>query len=158
MTNISRWIGSAVIVTALSSFYLYDQRSPLDFVAGVVSAAAPDHGQPAPNFITKGSVIIPAITLTWYRVDCSFAVTRMIRDGAGRDHKLPTDRPSVPPPASDIGKPLTSLRKIVVPNDALPGPNAHYRATLTFNCGYLGSFHSIVVEMPPMTFAISPPP
>lgn len=154
---ILKWASCIVIITALSGFVIYDQRTPVTFVSGAVHPASCEPKEPAPEFILRGGCISVGIVLTWHRVNCDLDVTRMMRDGRGWDHKLPLNRSSVTPQASDIGKPLGSSRTVGVPPEAFPGADSHYRATMKLSCGWLRKFHTIVFEVPPLLFEIKAP-
>lgn len=146
-----------VIITLLSGLIIHDQRMPVEFVGGFVKPAACLPKDEAPALIQRGGCINVGIVLTWRRVDCDLDVARMIRDGRGWDHKVASNRSSVTPQPSDVGKPLGSSRTVAVAPEVFPGPDAHYRATMKLSCGWLRKFHTIVVEVPPLPFEIAGP-
>lgn len=157
MRSVATYIFCVLVIAALSWFIIYDQRSAVDFVSGNVRPAACEAKEDEPSEIRRGGCVSVGIVLTWHRVDCDLDVTRMMRDGRGWDHKIPSNRASVTPPASDIGKPLGSSRTVAVPPEAFPGVDAHYRATMKLGCGRLRGFNKIVVEIPPLPFEIKAP-
>lgn len=156
MRRLLLWGFCVVVIAALSWSIIYDQRSPVDFVSGNTKPSPCEKGDATPTEITRGSCISVGILLTWHRVDCDLDVTRMVRDGRGWDHKIASNRASVTPPASDIGKPLGSLRTVALPPEAVSG-EAHYRATMKLKCGWLRAFHTIAVDVPPLPFEIVAP-
>lgn len=129
---------SAVALVA-AGLFLFDHSPPIVFVEGHVT----------PSIVSPLQTIDVSITLDWKRL-CELQVSRILRDGAGEEHKLPFSQSS-PPPA---GGRLTSHRAIVIPAESKFGKAACYRATIYMQCGILDKLWPIKVEMPCMPFEI----
>lgn len=126
----------------MAGLFFYDHSAPMVFVEGHVTPAVASPLQ----------MIDVSITLDWKR-KCELSVTRILRDGAGEEHKLPWS-PSSPPP--NLGK-ITSHRSIVIPAESKFGKAACYRATVYMTCGLVDKLFPIKVEMPCMSFEIAAP-
>lgn len=139
---------TAALITAVAfvalGLYLWDHSPPMKFIEGHITPQVAAPGQP----------IDVSITLDWVRL-CELNVTRVMRDGAGEEHKLPWS-PSSPPPKIGL---LTSTRSIIVPTAAKFGKNACYRATIYMQCGIIDKIFPIRIEVPceAMPFEIIPP-
>lgn len=130
---------SILFVTGL---VFYDHSPPFRFVSGDI----------IPAKAVPGQLVDVAITLDWKRL-CELNVTRVMRDGAGDEHKLPWS-PSSPPPRTGV---LTSKRQIVIPTTAKYGPDACYRASIYMTCGILDRAFPIKIDIPCIPFEIVPP-
>jgi hypothetical protein len=140
-TQIAAAVTAVVFVAA--GLYLYDHSPPMKFVEGHVSPEIAHPAQP----------ISVSITLDWTRL-CELDVSRIMRDGAGDEHKLPWSKSSPPP---KTGR-LVSVRQIIVPAEAKYGKSACYRASIYMQCGILDKLFPIKVEVPCIPFEIAPKP
>lgn len=154
-----RNIFGAAVVLAVSGFYLYDQRTPVEYRSGEVVSAWCDKERkdPPPETIRKGGCMKPVIGLFWHRVDCDLEVARSMRDGKGDDIKIPSDHSSATPSASVIGIVSISNRTVVLPGDAQPykppGPKPSYRGKMKLSCGILRKMvNPFEIEVGPIPF------
>lgn len=131
----------SAIAFVAAGLYFYDHSAPIVFIEGHVS----------PAVVSPLAMIDVTITLDWKR-PCELKVSRILRDGAGEEHKLPFSQSSPPP----TGGRLISHRSIVVPAEAKYGKAACYRATVYLQCGILDKLWPIKLEMPCMPFEIVP--
>lgn len=136
--------GTAAIALVVFGLYEIDRSAPMKFVEGHVT----------PQQASPGQLVNVTLTLDWMRL-CELDVSRVMRDGAGEEHKLPWSKSSPPP---KLGR-LTSTRQIVVPATAKFGKSACYRATIYMQCGIIDRAFPIRVEMPceAMPLEIVPP-
>lgn len=137
-------VAAALVATCfvILGLVLFDHTPPFRFVAGSVT----------PQRVAPGQMIEVSLTLDWRR-RCELDVTRVLRDGAGEEHKLPWSKSSPPPALGEI----TSRRQVVVPTTAKFGAAACYRATIYMTCGVLDRVFPIRIDVPCVNFEIVPP-
>lgn len=141
MTPTQYLAGGSAIILVVGGLFVFDRSPPIVFKAGSVK----------PQQASPGQSLSVSIELEWKRL-CELDVSRILRDGAGEEHKLPWSKSS--PPASMPDKPLTSTREIIVPVTAKHGKQACYRATIYMTCSPLDRLSPIKVEIPCIPFEI----
>lgn len=129
-------------IVFLSGLFFWDHSPPFRFVSGDI----------IPSKASPGQIVDVSIALDWKRL-CELDVTRVLRDGAGDEHKLPWSKSS-PPPRLGV---LTSKRQIVIPTTAKYGTSACYRASIYLTCGVFDKMFPIKIEVPCIPFEIVPP-
>lgn len=132
---------SGAIILVVGGLFVFDRSPPMVFKSGSVNPVRVSPGQP----------LSITIELEWKRL-CDLDVSRILRDGAGEEHKLPWSKSSPPPTMPD--KPLASTREIIVPSSAKFGKGACYRATVYMACSAVDRLFPIKVEIPCIPFEI----
>lgn len=135
--------GITCLLLLVAGWFAFDRSPPMVFVSGDVN----------PKVVSPGQPLSVMIELQWNRL-CELDVTRILRDGAGDEHKLPWSKSS--PPAKLPEKPLKSVREIIIPTAAKAGKFACYRATIYMTCGMVDHFWPIKVEVPCIPLEIVP--
>ena len=136
--------GTAAVALVVGGLVVFDRSPPIVYKSGSVR----------PERVSPGKPLSVKIELEWKRL-CDLDVSRILRDGAGEEHKLPWSRSSPPPTMPSA--PLVSTREIIVPATAKYGDKACYRATVYMTCGVLDKVAPIKVEIPCIPFEIVPP-
>ena len=135
--------GSAAILLVVGGLFVFDRSPPVVYRSGSVH----------PEQVSPGQPLAVKIVLDWKRL-CDLDVSRILRDGAGEEHKLPWSKSS-PPPTLPPG-PMISTREIIVPATAKYGDKACYRATVYMTCGPFDKIAPIKIEIPCIPFKIVP--